>query len=144
MEQQQIHKDMTIKQLVEQYPETLEVLIANGFDNLKDPKVLASVGGFLKLERAAQTKQYDLENFLGLLQQKVYEQHQQVDITMKTTLKEEGEVRISGLLPCPVRLPLLEGFNGFVEQYTKETGTTVSYQFEAASEIGRASCRERV
>ncbi len=133
MEQQQIHKDMTIKQLVEQYPETLEVLIANGFDNLKDPKVLASVGSFLKLERAAQTKQYDLENFLGLLQQKVYEQHQQVDITMKTTLKEEGEVRISGLLPCPVRLPLLEGFNGFVEQYTKETGTTVSYQFEAAS-----------
>jgi len=83
----QIQKDMTIKQLLEQYPETLDVLVANGFDNLKDPKVLAGVGGFLKLERAAQTKNYDLDNFIGLLQQKVNEQQQQVDVTMKKTLK---------------------------------------------------------
>lgn len=129
----QIQKDMTIKQLLEQYPETLDVLVANGFDNLKDPKVLAGVGGFLKLERAAQTKNYDLDNFIGLLQQKVNEQQQQVDVTMKKTLKGESEITISGLLPCPVRLPLLEGFNGFIEGYTKETGVTVSYKLEAAS-----------
>jgi ABC-type Fe3+ transport system substrate-binding protein len=130
---QQIHKDMTVKELLVLHPETLEVLVANGFDNLKDPKVLAGVGGFLKLERAAQTKSYNLDNFLGLLQQKVEEQHQQVDVTMKQTLKEESEITISGLLPCPVRLPLLEGFSSFVEQYTTETSVTVSYKLEAAS-----------
>jgi ABC-type Fe3+ transport system substrate-binding protein len=130
---QQIHKDMTVKELLALHPETLEVLIANGFDNLKDPKVLAGVGGFLKLERAARTKSYNLDNFLGLLQQRVEEQHQQVDVTMKQTLKEESEITISGLLPCPVRLPLLEGFNSFIEQYTKESGVTVSYKLEAAS-----------
>jgi len=133
MHTQQIHKDMTIKQLLELHPETLEVLIANGFDNLKDSKVLAGVGGFLKLERAAQTKNYDLDNFLGLLQQKVDEQHQQVDVTMKNTLRDESEITISGLLPCPVRLPLLEGFNSFIGQYAKDTGVTVSYKLEAAS-----------
>jgi len=133
MQSQQIHKDMTIKELLEQHPETLKVLIANGFENLKDPKVLAGVGGFLKLERAALTKSYDLDNFLGLLQQKVDEQHNQVDVTMKQTQNDESEITISGLLPCPVRLPLLEGFNSFIEQYTKDTGVTVSYKFEAAS-----------
>jgi len=133
MNTQPIHKDMTIKELLGQYPETLDVLVANGFENLKDPKVLANVGGFLKLERAAQTKNYDLDNFLGLLQQKVAELHQQVDVTMKQTLKDQSEISISGLLPCPVRLPLLEGFNSFIEQYSTDTGVTVSYKFEAAS-----------
>lgn len=129
-----IHKDMTIKELLELHPETLELLIANGFENLKDPKVLAGVGGFLKLERAAQTKNYDLDNFLELIRQKVTEKQNQVDITMKETVKgEDADIRVSGLLPCPVRLPLLEGFDSFVEQYKKDTGLSVSYKFEAAS-----------
>ena len=133
MQTQLLHKDMTIKELLEQHPETLEVLVANGFENLRDPKVLAGVGGFLKLERAALTKNYDLDNFLGLLQQKIDEKNNQVDVTMKQTQQEQSEITISGLLPCPVRLPLLEGFDRFIEQYTRDSGTTVSYKFEAAS-----------
>jgi len=133
MSAQTIHKDMTIKELLEQHPETLDVLVANGFENLKDPKVLNGVGGILKLERAAQTRNYDLDNFLSLLQQKIDEKSNQVDVTMKQTQNDQSEITISGLLPCPVRLPLLEGFNGFIEQYTKDTGVTVSYKFEAAS-----------
>ena len=143
MTPQTIHKDMTIRELLDRHPETLDVLVANGFENLKDPKVLAGVGGFLKLERAAQTKNYDLDNFLSLLQQKVAEQYQQVDVTMKQTQKKDGEITISGLLPCPVRLPLLEGFDRFVEQYTRSTGTSVSYKFEAAS-LGSAWMDEHI
>ena len=143
MSAHRIQKDMTIKELLEQHPETLEVLVANGFENLKDPKVLAGVGGFLKLERAALTKNYDLDNFLGLLQQKVDEKHNQVDVTMKQTQQEQSEISISGLLPCPVRLPLLEGFDRFVEQYTRESGVTVSYKFEAAS-LGSAWMDEHI
>ena len=143
MTPQTIHKDMTIRELLDRHPETLDVLVANGFENLKDPKVLAGVGGFLKLERAAQTKNYDLDNFLNLLQQKVAEQYQQVDVTMKQTQKKDGEITISGLLPCPVRLPLLEGFDRFVEQYTRSTGTSVSYKFEAAS-LGSAWMDEHI
>ena len=143
MSADRIQKDMTIKELLEQHPETLEVLLANGFENLKDPKVLAGVGGFLKLERAALTKNYDLDNFLGLLQQKVDEKHNQVDVTMKQTQQEQSEINISGLLPCPVRLPLLEGFDRFIEQYTRESGVTVSYKFEAAS-LGSAWMDEHI
>ncbi len=133
MQTELINKDMTINELVGNYPETLDLLVANGFENLKDPKILNGVGKFLKLESAAKSKNYDLENFLGLLMQKVAEKHQQVDVTMKQTLQEKSEIKISGLLPCPVRLPLLEGVDRFVEQYRIETGRSVSYRFEAAS-----------
>jgi len=128
-----IHKDMTVKEVVERWPETLEVFIANGFESFRDEKQLAGVGTFLRLERAAQTRKYDLDNFLGLLQNRIDEQRNQVDVTMKTTDKRDSAVRVAGLLPCPVRLPLLEGFDAFVEDYSRQSGLGVSYQLEAAS-----------
>ena len=128
-----LNKNMTVKEVLDNWPETLDVFIANGFDNFKDEKQRQAVAGFLKLERAAQTKNYDLDNFLGLLQVKIDEQANQVDVTMKVTEKANSQVTVSGLLPCPVRLPLLEGFDAFIENYTQDTGNEVSYKLEAAS-----------
>lgn len=128
-----IHKDMTVKEVLDRWPTTLDVFVANGFDNFRDEKQRAAVGAFLKLERAAQTKKYDLDNFLTLLQDKIDEELNQVDVTMKATEKTGSQINVSGLLPCPVRLPLLEGFDAFIEKYTAETGNTVSYKLEAAS-----------
>lgn len=128
-----LNKDMTVKNVLDRWPETLDVFVANGFANFRDEKQRNAVGAFLKLERAAQTKKYDLDNFLGLLQDKIDEELNQVDVTMKTTEKSGSQVNVSGLLPCPVRLPLLEGFDAFIENYTAETGNTVSYKLEAAS-----------
>jgi len=128
-----IHKDLTVKEVLDRWPATLDVFVANGFENFRDEKQRNAVGAFLKLERAAQTKKYDLDNFLTLLQDKIDEELNQVDVTMKTTEKAGSQVNVSGLLPCPVRLPLLEGFDAFIEKYTAETGNTVSYKLEAAS-----------
>ena len=128
-----LNKDMTIKDVLERWPETLDVFVANGFENFRDEKQRNAVAAFLKLERAAKTKNYDLENFIGLLQEKINEQLNQVDVTMKTTQKDSCDVNVTGLLPCPVRLPLLEGFDHFIASYTTETGHKVSYKLEAAS-----------
>ena len=128
-----LNKDMTIKEILDSWPETLDVFIANGFDNFRDEKQRNAVAGFLKLDRAVQTKKYDLDNFLGLLQTKIDESTNLADITMKKTTKEKSEVTVSGLLPCPVRLPLLEGFDAFIEDFSQKSGIDVSYKLEAAS-----------
>ncbi len=133
MSTETLNKEMTVKEVLDRWPETLDVFIANGFDNFRDEKQRNAVGAFLKLGRAAQTKNYDLDNFLALLQAKIDEELNQVDVTMKTTEKTDSQVTVSGLLPCPVRLPLLEGFDAFIEHYTEETGNEVSYKLEAAS-----------
>ncbi len=138
-----IHKDMTVKEVLDRWPATLDVFVANGFDNFRDEKQRNAVGAFLKLERAAQTKKYDLDNFLTLLQDKIDEELNQVDVTMKTTEKSGSQVTVSGLLPCPVRLPLLEGFDTFIENYTAETGNSVSYKLEAAS-VGATWIEENI
>lgn len=138
-----LNKDMTVKDVLDRWPETLDVFVANGFDNFRDEKQRNAVGAFLKLERAAQTKKYDLDNFLGLLQDKIDEELNQVDVTMKKTEKTGSVVNVSGLLPCPVRLPLLEGFDAFIENYTAETGNSVSYKLEAAS-VGATWIEENI
>ncbi len=138
-----LNKDMTVKDVLDRWPATLDVFVANGFENFSDEKQRNAVGAFLKLERAAQTKNYDLDNFLGLLQEKIDEELNQVDVTMKKTQKANSQVTVTGLLPCPVRLPLLEGFDAFIEQYTEETGNEVSYKLEAAS-VGASWIEENI
>lgn len=128
-----LHKDMTIKDVLEHWPETLEVFIANGFDNFRDEKLRNTVAPFLKLERAVQTKNYDLDNFLGLLRQAIDLQGHHADITMKKTQQSGSDITVAGLLPCPVRLPLLEGFDAFIENFTRQSGHKVSYKLEAAA-----------
>lgn len=128
-----LSKEMTVKEVLDRWPETLDVFVANGFENFKNEKQRNAVAAFLKLERAATTKNYDLNNFLALLQGKIDEQLNLADVTMKQTEQVGSDVRVSGLLPCPVRLPLLEGFDAFIEQYSAQTGTKVSYKLEAAS-----------
>lgn len=133
MSEQTLNKDMTIKQVLDLWPATLDFFIANGFENFRDEQQRKAVSAFLKLERAAQIKKYDLGNFLGLLQTRIDETTNQVDVTMKSTRKSDSTIDVCGLLPCPVRLPLLEGFDSFIEGYSAETGHRVSYKLEAAS-----------
>ncbi len=129
----QLNKDMTIKDVLNNWPETLDVFIANGFDNFRDDKQRNAVAPYLKLERAAQMKNYDLDNFLTLLRDQIALSSHQADITMKKTDHHDGDIRVAGLLPCPVRLPLLESFDAFIEKFTAESGHKVSYKLEAAS-----------
>lgn len=128
-----LNKDMTIKEVLQHWPETLDVFVANGFESFRDEKKRNAIAPYLKLERAAQMKNYDLDNFMALLRDQIALSSHQADITMKKTDHANGDIRIAGLLPCPVRLPLLENFDAFIEKFTTDTGQRVSYKLEAAS-----------
>lgn len=128
-----LNKDMTIKEILDHWPETLDVFIANGFDSFRDEKQRNAIAPYLKLERAVRMKNYDLDSFIALLRDQMTLSHHQADITMKKTDQSNGDIRVAGLLPCPVRLPLLESFDAFIDRFSAETGQRVSYKLEAAS-----------
>lgn len=124
---------MTIKEIVNAWPETLAVFVANGFENFKEQKVLDSVGRFLKLETALRDKEYAVETFVTLLNDKIAERQQQVDITLAEKDDEGFDIDVAGLLPCPVRMPLLEAFNTFTREYQQRSGYKTRSRLEAAS-----------
>ena len=113
-----IRKEMTIPEIIKKYPETLTVFKNSGFNGLEQQEVLEKLKD-LSLEKIMVIKKEDVNIFMEMLEQSI-----------TTVEKEKGEAKILGLLPCPVRIPLLEGFENFLE---KNKDVNIDYELKAAS-----------
>lgn len=133
-----INLTMTIKDVVETWPETLDIFVANGFAAFADAQTLQRLGGILKLGSALENKGYAADAFVQMLQQRIDEKsgtgHSDVDITLVENDDEDDfDIDVVGLLPCPVRVPLLEAFAGFSASYQRHSGWKTRSRLEAAS-----------
>ncbi len=134
-----IKPEMTLFAITESHPETIDVFVANGFDHVGDPEKRAKQGRLVTLQQAVQMKGKDLAAFTQLLENAVRENSKTQDITLAAAAPESqifpetGDIRVAGLLPCPVRIPLLEAFDGLSKQITADSGKTVGARLAAAS-----------
>ena len=129
-------KDITfesnILSIVDRYPETRDVFVSNGFSGFADDKGLETVGRFLTLGSALDHKGIDRDTFLKLLADRILQVRETPDVTLKATEQERADVTIKGLLPCPVRIPILEALDSRV-RHLASRDIRVSYRLEAAS-----------
>ena len=125
-------KNTTLWELTEKYPETIPVFSSNGFSKMEDKEQRAKLGKAIKLEMALMIKQIDYATFSSLLIQAIEQNDAEIDVTLATSNKvntAEEALNVVGLLPCPVRIPLLEQFNAFL----KGLDTPVNHELKAAS-----------
>lgn len=120
-----INENDSIFEITRQYPETIQVFVNNGFPQINDPAQREQLGKNISLKAALAMKQLDSAMFKKLLETAAAE----------SVPQEEGiaAVQINGLLPCPVRLPILEDFETFKASYEAETGNRINYKLQAAS-----------
>ena len=117
----------SISTIVDKYPETLDFFINQGFEQFKNKSMLKTLGK-IALETALKSKGVNLELFLENLNELIAQTRNSADVTLNKA--EEGhEIKVEGLLPCPVRIPLLDQ----VKKYQAETGAEFSYDLKAAS-----------
>ncbi len=144
-----ISPEMTLFDITETYPETIDVFVANGFAHVGDPDKRQSHGKLVTLAQAVQMKDKDLDTFRSLLEGAVHENRTAEDVTLAVVADEsevfprEGDVRVAGLLPCPVRLPLLEKFDELKRQLEAENGCTIGVRLAAAS-IGAEALEQQM
>jgi ABC-type Fe3+ transport system substrate-binding protein len=135
----QITPEMSLFDITEKHPETVDVFVANGFEHVGDPEKRAKQGRLVTLGQAVQMKGKDLDAFTRLLENAVAENRKTEDVTLDSAEPEseifprEGDIRVAGLLPCPVRIPLLEAFDELSRKITAETGKTIGVRLAAAS-----------
>ncbi len=103
-----ITKSETIANILNKYPELMDVFLANGFKGLDNPMILKQIGK-LPLETVLKNKGIGVEPFLNLINEQIT--IEETDVTLMDNKTKEGNINIIGLLPCPVRIPLLERFN---------------------------------
>ena len=117
----------SINIILEKYPETLDFFINQGFDQFEN-KVMLKTLGKITLETALKSKAINVELFLENLNEFIAQTRNSEDVTLNK-LEKNHEIKVEGLLPCPVRIPLLDQ----VKQYQAETGAEFSYDLKAAS-----------
>lgn len=112
-------KKMSLKDIIENYPETKIIFENIGIKNL-DKKEILEVLGKIDLESAMKAKGINLESI---------EKRLSDIIEVKKEMKGD-EIKILGLLPCPVRTPLLSAFERFLKENDE---VNVEYELKAAS-----------
>ncbi|MBU0742199.1 ABC transporter substrate-binding protein [bacterium] len=133
-----ITPDMTLFEVTETYPETIPAFVDNGFAHVGDESKRSSHGKLVTLGQATRMKGKDFEAFRSLLVAVVEGSRRSEDITLQMAdddrmFPREGDIKVAGLLPCPVRIPLLEAFETVKNEVVERHGVTVGYKLAAAS-----------
>ncbi|HMM11236.1 MAG TPA: ABC transporter substrate-binding protein [Bacteroidales bacterium] len=122
---QKIDAGLSLDAIAEAYPETIPVFVRHGFSMMSDPEKRKTFGSRLSLDIALNMRQMDVNAFIAELEAAI--QH-----GGKHTPRRSDIIRIKGLLPCPVRLPLQEKFDELVARKAAE-GIEISGELKAAS-----------
>ncbi len=125
----------TLFKIIEEYPETIPVFASNGFPQMENREKREVFARTISLETALILKNLDLRIFTSLLEEAIGQKRNSADATLnEAEVREDGEVlNIAGLLPCPVRLPLMEQFNAFHDEYKKNHSIHINHELKAAS-----------
>ena len=109
----------TLFNITEKHKEALDLLISLGFESLKDDNLRKMFGSSISLENALKSKKINPEAFISQLTERIEE-------NKKTQNKYEDTIKITGVLPCPVKVPLLEAF----EKWLKEQNFDFNLNYE--------------
>ncbi len=124
----------TLLSITDNYPETIPTFVNNGFPQMGDEAQRKQFGAMINFEVALQLKQKNPDTFIDLLEEVIDAERGGVDATLggKAAIDENG-LNVVGLLPCPVRIPLLEQYNEFAEEHKQNGGATFNTELKAAS-----------
>lgn len=120
------HRD-TLFQVTENHKEALELLVSLGFDNLKDESQRNSLGRVISIGDALKSKGISLDAFNLQLQDRIALSSETAEVKGQF----ENTVKMAGVLPCPVRVPLMEAFESWTSQQTFDFN--LEYDLKAAS-----------
>ncbi|MCK5388150.1 MAG: DUF1858 domain-containing protein, partial [Candidatus Izimaplasma sp.] len=115
----------TLSEVLEKYPKLKSVFENNGFKGLDNNLILKQIGG-LPLDDLLRNKQINVGLFIDMLNDHLKEDV--VDVTLMDNVHKKDAINIIGLLPCPVRIPLLDRFT------TLSNLDKINHNLKAASE----------
>jgi ABC-type Fe3+ transport system substrate-binding protein len=133
MEEQYYKEKDTLFDITEKYPQTIAVFASNGFSNMADAEKRATLGKSISLKQALQLKGKSMTLFSQLLDNAIEGDSKSADVSLRNG-DEDAEILIVGGLPCPVRIPLLEGLSTFTDEYKEKYGVGVRHDLKAASQ----------
>jgi len=136
MTNEYINANDTLWDITTKYPETIPVFVSQGFNQMEDESKRKAFGSSISLKTALSLKKYNIDTFMNALTERIRQEHNLADSSLRVTKKEDyspNAIRVEGLLPCPVRLPLMEQFQSFVTHIKETKDIEIHHELKAAS-----------
>jgi len=140
MKDSKIDLTSSLYDFVKKYPETIPFLVLQGLTQVEDETMLKEFGQQVSLKQMLSMRNINPETFSERLAEVL------IDHTEESVEKIDpsNTTRILGLLPCPVRLPLQESFNSFIETFhTENPDQRLEHELKPAS-VGPAWMEEHI
>ncbi len=116
--------DLTVREVINRYPETLPVFSANGLGIFCDDDTRSTFGMAIMLRTALKAAGINSGLFIRML----------ADAIDSPIPNADGEAlsqpNLFALLPCPLKVPLEEAFNSFLTTLSPEQQATLTYCIE--------------
>lgn len=108
--------------VTEEYPPVLDLLISKGFDNLRNTAMRKTLGRTITVEQALRMKKIDLDLFEEQVEAVLGDRKLRLSdgLTQAQFQSTTAQFSIEGVLPCPVKLQLLEKFEAFIGEENLE------------------------
>lgn len=116
----------TLYHITEKHKEATALLVSLGFDNLKDDNLRKIIGSNISLENALKSKKINVDMFVQQLTEKIKENEK-----LSEQNKHKDTVEIAGVLPCPVKVPIMETFEDWLGEQNFDFN--LNYELKAAS-----------
>lgn len=122
-----------IYDIVNQNPEVIDFLIANGFENFSDRKMFEMMSKNVSLSMALKLKRMNVDLYEERLVSFIEEKRNSVDMDLLGKMKKKADINVEGVLPCPIRIPLLEGFEKWLMDNREKLGYSIEYDLKSAN-----------
>lgn len=117
-----------------EYPETIDIFVNKGFSKMKEEKAREIFGKSITLETALKLKSIESKAFVAILEETIENNRNNIDQTLiEKEFDKNADITIQGVLPCPIRIPLLERWTSWLAENKSKLDYSVSYKLQAAS-----------
>lgn len=128
---------LTIEEIVEQYPETLDVFLSNGFEADGKDALYRRYGASTILNQALKNMSLNKETFMELLKAKVEAEIESGQRTL-TERTPPGEIDFVGNSVCLLRNTFRESFDDWMTEYREKTGRMLNCYIPGSCGNGNA------
>ena len=123
----------TLYDITEKYNEAIELFASIGFENIKDENQRKSIGKAITLEQVLQMKKVNIITFEEQLVERIETNNNLLEKSKDENDNNKDMIKIAGVLPCPVRVPLTESLENWLAENKDILNCNVEYELKAAS-----------
>ena len=121
--------DLTVREVIDLHPETLQVFAGNGLEMFTDAGVRATFGAAVRLRTALKAAGINADLFSDLLDEAITAAAPAAG-GQTAPVHGHGNLNLFALLPCPLKVPLEQAFHGFLAALPQELRVRLTFCIE--------------